>query len=118
MIQIGTDFQGIPVDAMTLREILLRLGFKTEGDKFSINKDDPILDAYPLTYEDDGMAYGVNPEFIVTADKDTYEKKVKEITYEVGDDKKLDITIHVKDTVVPVFNLFRDVPENKVDDDE
>ena len=118
MIQIGTDFDGFPVEAMTVKEILLKLGFKTEGNKFSIDKNDEILNAYPMVCENDGMAYPTNPEFLVYVDKTVSDKKVKEITYEVGEDKKLDITINVKDTVVPVFNLFRDVPENKVDDDE
>lgn len=119
MVQIGIDFQGWPVEALTVKEILLKLGFKTDGDKFSIDKDAPILNVYPLALEDDGMAYGVNPRFVTDVDPEcVYEKKIKEIDYEVGENKKLDISIVVKDSTVKVFNVFTDVPEHKVEDDD
>lgn len=118
MIQIGTDFDGFPVEAMTVKEILLKLGFKTEGNKFSIDKNAEILNAYPMACKNDGMAYPTNPEFLVNVDKTVSDKKVKEVCYEVGSDKKLDISIIIKDTVIPAFNIFTDVPENKTEEDD
>lgn len=69
-----TDFQGWPVYKKTLREIIELLGGKIQYDEsnnpvaigFDIN--DPILDVYPTTLEDDGMGYGVNEMFISGAD--------------------------------------------------
>lgn len=111
MVQIDNDFGGFPVEAMTLREILNKLGFKNDGTSFSIDNDNPILDAYPYTLEDDGMGYGVNPKFIMLPDKDIYKRKVKTIEYEVGENKKLDIFPYEKVVDVDVFNLFLwDVP--------
>lgn len=119
MVQIGTDFEGFPLEALTVKEILLKLGFKTDGDKFSIDKDAPILNVYPLVFEDDGIAYGVNPRFVTEVDPEcVYGQKIKEINYEVGENKKLDISIVVKDSTVKVFNVFTDVPENKVEDED
>jgi hypothetical protein len=45
------------------------------------------LDSYPLTLEDDGMAYGIKPMFITEVDNEIYEDK---------------------DSKLKVFNLFRD----------
>ena len=49
--------------------------------------DENLLNSYPLTFEDDGMAYGVKPMLITEADNVVYE-----------DDK----------SKLKVFNLFRD----------
>lgn len=118
MVQIGTDFEGFPLEALTIKEILLKLGFKIEGDKFSIDNDASILNVYPLVFEDDGI-YGINPRFVTEVDPEcVYEQKIKEIVYEVGENKKLDISIVVKDNTVKVFNGFTDVPEHKVEDDD
>lgn len=61
------DFQGWPVYKMTLREMLEKLGFtkisNRSVDYWQIADNDPILDTYPQTLEDDGMGYGVNPHF-------------------------------------------------------
>ena len=118
MVQIGIDYGGWPVDALTLREILKNLGFKDDGDKVYIEKDNPILYAYPRLLEDDGAGYGVNAEYVTEADKEIYDVKIKTIDYEVGDDPKLDITTKTQTETINVFNLFRDVPHNKLDEDD
>lgn len=90
MKQIGTDFQGWPINALTLREILHRLGFEEDSETITLIKgedNNELLDSYPLTLEDDGMAYGIKPMFITEVDNETYK----------DDESKL-----------KVFNLFRD----------
>ena len=88
MKQIGTDFQGWPINALTLREILYKLGFEETLSGNFVFKDNPeLLDSYPLTLEDDGMAYGIKPMFVTEVDNEIYE----------DDDSNLN-----------VFNLFRD----------
>ena len=87
MKQIGIDFQGWPINALTLREILRKLGFiEYLPGEFTIENLE-LLDSYPLTLEDDGMAYGIKPMFITEVDNEIYE----------DDDSNLN-----------VFNLFRD----------
>ena len=86
MKQIGTDFQGLPIYAMNLKEILEKLMFKDIGDnKFELQRPE-LLDCYPLLLEDDGMGYGVRPMFIGEANRLIYEDK---------------------DSGLNVFNLFR-----------
>lgn len=87
MKQIGIDFQGWPINALTLREILHKLGFieNTPGE-FTIGNLE-LLDSYPMTLEDDGMAYGIKPMLITEVDNEIYE----------DDESNLN-----------VFNLFRD----------
>lgn len=76
MKRIGTDFQGWPVCAMTLREMLLKLGFiEQEPGHFHILNTE-LLDSYPVTLEDDGMGYGVNDRYITEADNMMYEDEV------------------------------------------
>lgn len=87
MKQIGTDFQGWPINALTLREILHKLGFTERNQGEFIMYDEYLLDSYPLTLEDDGMAYGIKPMLITEVDNEIYE----------DDDSNLN-----------VFNLFRD----------
>ena len=70
MKEIGTDFQGWPINAMTLREILEQLGIMTLDNCIANN---PLLDTYPVILEDDGMAHGVNPKYITTVDSDIYD---------------------------------------------
>ena len=89
MITLRYDFQGWPMEAKTLREVLTELGFKDEDGKFCINSNDKILDAYPRLLEDDGMGYGVNEEYITDGDRDVYEHKIGEHD-------------------VKVFNIFRE----------
>lgn len=121
MIQIGTDFEGWPVNAMTLREILKRLGFKENKNTFSISKDNKLLDSYPYLLEDDGMAYGINAQYVIDAEGEPYEKTVKVIDYEVTNDKpdfpKLNIKKIVKDENISIFNIFRCSNENKTDEE-
>lgn len=87
MKQIGIDFQGWPINALTLREILQKLGFiETLSGDFSFDNPE-LLDSYPMTFEDDGMAYGIKPMLITEVDNEIYE----------DDESKL-----------KVFNVFRD----------
>lgn len=118
MKQIGNDFQGWPVTAMTLGEILHRLGFRKRFGLVCINANDPILKAYPRLLTDDGMGYGIRPEFVTEADRDTYEVDINAINYEVGEDPKLSITPYVEQETIKVFNLFRDVPEHPIEEDD
>jgi hypothetical protein len=91
-MEIGTDFQGWPINAMTLREILEQLGIMSLDD---VTANHPLLDAYPVILEDDGMGYGINPKYITTVDSDTYD----------------DINLKHK-----VFNIFAEQKhESKVD---
>ena len=92
MKQIGTDFQGWPINALTLREILHKLGFVEKSQGEFVMHDEYLLDSYPLTFEDDGMAYGIKPMLIIEVDNEIYE----------DDESKL-----------KVFNLFRERATNK-----
>ena len=90
MKQIGIDFQGWPINALTLREILHRLGFEEDSEIMYLIKGEDsnkLLDSYPITLEDDGMAYGIKPMLITEVDNEIYKY----------DDSNLN-----------VFNLFRD----------
>lgn len=79
MKQIGIDFQGWPINALTLREILHRLGFiENNPGEFTI-KNLELLDSYPLTFEDDGMAYGIKPMFITEVNNEIYEDNKTEL---------------------------------------
>ena len=121
MIQIGTDFQGWPVNAMTLREILKQLGFKENEDSLSINKDNKLLDAYPYLLEDDGMGYGVDSQYVIEIDKKKKKKNVKVIDYEMTnnhpDFPKLNVEKVIKDDKITVFNVFRQSNENKTQEE-
>ena len=91
MKQIGTDFQGWPVYAITLKKLLEELEFKDIGDnKFELQRPE-LLDCYPLLLEDDGMGYGVRPMFISEVNRLIYEDK---------------------DSGLKVFNLFRNEDRN------
>lgn len=78
MKEIGTDFQGWPVNAMTLREIIDELGITyilDNGDEIIRSDRKHLLDAYPVILEDDGMGYGVNPRYVTSVDTNVYEDK-------------------------------------------
>lgn len=94
MKEIGTDFQGWPIYKLTLREVLKELGFTESEGKVSISSDSEILDAYPITLEDDGMGYGIRRKYIESADNNVYGDKDND-----GDS---------------VFNLFIAPSENEV----
>lgn len=65
---VSFDFQGWPNYKMNLREILQSLGAVEKDGVIGFNADDKALDIYPVTLEDDGMAYGVNEKFVTTAE--------------------------------------------------
>lgn len=65
---VSFDFQGWPNYKMNLREILQSLGAVEKDGVIGFNTDDKVLDIYPVTLEDDGMAYGVNEKFVTTAE--------------------------------------------------
>lgn len=86
MKTISYDFQGWPMYAMTLWEILEKLGFKKEGNKVVGEISENLLNAYPRVLRDDGMGYRVESRYVCEVSKDIY------------DDPNLNI---------PVFNMFR-----------
>lgn len=67
------DFQGWPEYKMNLREVLMALGGKVEGDTISFDLKDPLMDVYPRILADDGMGYGVDENIIVSVDPDRQE---------------------------------------------
>ena len=67
MKQINTDFQGWPIYALTLEDILTNLKVKKTDEGWFISKDNPYLDKYPRVLEDDGMGYGINLKYISEA---------------------------------------------------
>lgn len=77
MIRLGIDFQGWPICAKTLKEVLkdLNVIHEEEDGYYKIKADDIILDSYPCIFEDDGMGYGIKPKFIIEADYDVYTDK-------------------------------------------
>ena len=107
MKTISYDFQGWPVKAMTLREILLALGFEEDTETLTLIKSEEtmkLLDSYPRILEDDGMAYGIDNGFITEVSDDVYpferestgqEERVKR--YEIMKDEN-------------VFNVFIEQP--------
>ena len=60
------DFQGWPEYKMNLREVLMALGGKVEGDTISFDLNDPLMDVYPRILVDDGMGYGVDENVMVS----------------------------------------------------
>lgn len=67
------NFQGWPEYKMNLREVLMALGGKKEGNTISFDLKDPLMDVYPRILVDDGMGYGVDENVIVSVDPDRYE---------------------------------------------
>lgn len=61
---IGFDFQGWPIYKITIREMLKQLGAIERDGWIGFENDSKILDLFPVTFEDDSMAYGVNPQYI------------------------------------------------------
>ncbi len=121
MLQIGTDFQGWPVYALTLREILNRLGFEEDTETITLKKSEEanrLLDSYPQLLEDDGMGYGVNAEYITEVSDETWEKKILTVDYKVEEGKvPLNVKKVVKEEAINVFTMFREPPENKTEED-
>ena len=121
MKQIGTDFQGWPVYAMTLREILECLGFEEDSETITLIKSEEanrLLDAYPYLLEDDGMGYGVKGEYITEATAEVWEKKILAVDYEVSENENpMDVKKVTKEETINVFNLFREPPENRTEEE-
>lgn len=120
MIQIGTDFQGWPVNAMTLREILKELGFEEDSETVTLIKGEEtnqLLNSYPYLLKDDGTGYGVSGEYITEVSPNVHKKKILAVDYEVGGDKKLDIKKIVKEETINYFSMFREPPENKTEEE-
>jgi hypothetical protein len=120
MIQIGTDFQGWPVNAMTLREILKELGFEEDSETVTLIKGEEtnqLLNSYPYLLTDDGMGYSVSGEYITEVSPNVHKKKILAVDYEVGGDKKLDIKKIVKEETINYFSMFREPPENKTEEE-
>lgn len=74
---VSFDFQGWPNYKQNLREVLKGLGAIEKNGMIGFRSKDPILDQYPVTMEDDGMAYGVNPKFIVDADVNEEDNSIR-----------------------------------------
>lgn len=96
-ILLGFDFQGWPIYAQTLKEILECLGFEDDGEKVFLKhskENDILLASFPRILTDDGMGYGVNEEYVCETDNEIYES-------ETGNKK------------ISVFNIFKDkfIPE-------
>lgn len=73
MKEIGTDFQGWPIYAMTLKDILEDLGLTVDIDgTVSGQLSKELLKSYAKTLQDDGMAYGIEPRYITEVDKEVY----------------------------------------------
>lgn len=117
---IGYDFQGWPVTMLTLREMLKDLGFKEEDGIIYMLSHDELLDAYPVTLEDDGMGYGVNNQYVTEADREVYEREVitEEAYYDDNGNGKQVIKYRNGKENVNVFNLFREEPHNKIEEGE
>lgn len=65
---IGFNFQGWPIYKITIREMLKQLGAIERDGWIGFENDSKILNLFPVTLEDDGMAYGVNEQFITLVD--------------------------------------------------
>ncbi len=65
---IDYDFQGWPVFKMNLREILLALGGRPEGNQIVFDEGSTLMSAYPMVLIDDGMGYGVDDSAVVSVD--------------------------------------------------
>ena len=62
------DFQSWPEYKMNLREVLIALGGKTEGNILSFDLNAPLMDVYPRILMGDDMGYGVDESVIVSVD--------------------------------------------------
>lgn len=85
---IDYEYSGWPIFKLTLREILLNLGAKSENGKLSFDNKNPILDVCPKTYEDDGMGYGVNECNIISASGTENIKEIVLFLHNVNDPER------------------------------
>lgn len=66
---INYDSQGWPIYKMSLKDIIATFMNYNPVDKaYWIKEDDPKLQLYPRTLEDDGMGYGINEKNITSFD--------------------------------------------------
>lgn len=107
-ITLYYDFQGWPVNIMSLKDILINLGFKEENGQLSISSDDEMLNAYPCLLEDDGMAYGVNPKFVTSVGDEYYDIDVKSLDIIDTKPDLLELKACKTEKRIDVFNLFID----------
>ena len=64
---IGKDFQGWPICKLTFKELLNELGLVDENGEVHIKSDNPILDVFPIRVRDDGMGYGIDDQYFISA---------------------------------------------------
>lgn len=90
MKTISIDFQGWPIKAMTLGELLERFGLAVDetmdNTKCFVSGlvDKSIIDAYPVVLEDDGMGYGIKPKYITEVSKEIwYDEDIKENVFNI-----------------------------------
>ena len=65
---IGYEPQGWPIFKMNLEEILIALGGEIIDDKIIFKKTSDFSKIYPVVLTDDGMGYGVDPNYITEID--------------------------------------------------
>lgn len=87
---ISFDFQGWPNYKKNLREVLQSLGAVEENGMIGFKLDDKALDIYPMTMEDDGMAYGVNEKFITESEANREEEYINIFIEPQSDISKVD----------------------------
>lgn len=91
---INIDFQGWPVYKSSLREIIKSIcKYDEEEEIYYIEESNPILDIYPTTLEDDGMGYGVRPQYItevvINSDDEDNSKNFCHVFIETKNDTSL-----------------------------
>ena len=64
---IGKDFQGWPICKLTFKELLDELGLVDENGEVHIEANNPILNIFPIRVCDDGMGYGVDDQYFISA---------------------------------------------------
>ena len=98
---IAFDFQGWPVEKMSLEDIVKRIGgvYNPDTKKYEIECTDK-LKRVPIVYEDDGMAYGVNPKYITEVDVSTEEPQL----WLDVEDKNIDV--YLEDETCPGMVVF------------
>ena len=64
---IGKDFQGWPICKLTFKELLDELGLVDENGEVHIKSDNPILNIFPIRVCHDGMGYGVDDQYFISA---------------------------------------------------
>ena len=98
---IAFDFQGWPVEKMSLEDIIKRIGgvYNPDTNKYEIECTDK-LKRFPVVYEDDGMAYGVNPKYISEVDLTTDEPQL----WLDAEDENIDV--YLEDETCPGMVVF------------